>query len=54
MALENIIPISFSDHELQQLSFGINAINEVLNGKTVTLSPEQRKQYVSQIKTNRL
>ncbi len=45
MALENLIPISFSDHELQQLSFGINTINEVLTGKTVTLSPEQRKQY---------
>ena len=45
MALENLISITFSDKELLQLSHGINTIKEVLDGKTINLTADQRVQY---------
>ncbi len=45
MALENLIGVTFSDKELHQLTHGIQAIREVLSGKTINLTPEQRGQY---------
>ena len=54
MALENLIPITFSDHELHQLSHGIHTINSVLTGKTISLSAEQRKEYGRMANQNKL
>ncbi len=45
MALENLISLTFEDHELKKLGQGIQLIREVLTGKTINLTPEQRLQY---------
>lgn len=45
MALENLISLTLSPEELKKLSNGIKDIREVLQGKTVNLTPEQRGQY---------
>ncbi len=47
MALDNLISISFTETELQQLSDAVTSINQVLAGKAVNLSPEERQQYGS-------
>lgn len=45
MALENLISISFTNEELQQVDEHLAAIKSLLEGKCVTLTPEQRKEY---------
>jgi hypothetical protein len=45
MALENLISISFSDDELQQADEHLAALKSLFEGKCVTLTPEQRKEY---------
>ncbi|WP_106793537.1 hypothetical protein [Aquimarina sp. Aq78] len=45
MALENLISVTFTEEELNKLTQGIDTIKEVLLGKTVNLTPEQRTQY---------
>ncbi|WP_074410331.1 hypothetical protein [Aquimarina megaterium] len=45
MALENLISVTFTEDELNKLTQGIATIKEVLLGKTVNLTPEQRGQY---------
>ncbi|WP_024771871.1 MULTISPECIES: hypothetical protein [Aquimarina] len=45
MALENLISVTFTEDELNKLTQGIDTIKEVLLGKTVNLTPEQRTQY---------
>ena len=45
MALENLISIQFTQEELQQLDLYLSRIRTLLNGKTVNLTPEQRRQY---------
>ena len=45
MALENLISLSFTDEELTALDGHISGIRELLSGKTVNLTPEQRQQY---------
>ncbi|PKV52822.1 hypothetical protein ATE84_4950 [Aquimarina sp. MAR_2010_214] len=45
MALENLISVTFTEDELNKLTQGIATIKEVLLGKTVNLTPEQRAQY---------
>ncbi|MBG6129959.1 hypothetical protein IWQ47_001958 [Aquimarina sp. EL_43] len=45
MALENLISVTFTEDELNKLTQGIHTIKEVLLGKTVNLTPEQRAQY---------
>jgi hypothetical protein len=45
MALENLISISFTDEELQQADEHIAALKSLFEGKCVTLTPNQRKEY---------
>lgn len=54
MALENLISISFSATELQQLDEALQIIGSVLEGKAINLTPEQRKQYGSIAEQNKL
>ncbi len=45
MALENLISLSFTEEELTKLDTYLTGIRNLLNGKTVNLTPEQRQQY---------
>ncbi|MHA7058272.1 hypothetical protein ACWGOQ_0013700 [Aquimarina sp. M1] len=45
MALENLISVSFTEEELAQLDAHLLGIRQILNGKTVNLTPDQRRQY---------
>jgi hypothetical protein len=45
MALENLISISFTEEELQQIDSHLTALEGLLKGKCVTLTTEQRKEY---------
>lgn len=55
MALENSISVTFTQEELNKLTKGIETIREVLLGKTINLTPEQRAQYGRSLtKTNLL
>ena len=45
MALENLISVSFTEDELTQLDTHLAGIRQVLEGKTVNLTTEQRQQY---------
>lgn len=47
MALDNLISVKFTEDELQKLNSAIQQINQVLQGKAINLSPEERKQYGS-------
>ncbi len=45
MALENLISVTFTQEELNELTKGLQIVKKVLSGKTVNLTPEQRGQY---------
>ena len=45
MALENLISVSFTEEELTQLDSHLLGIRQILTGKTVNLTPDQRRQY---------
>jgi len=45
MALENLISISFTSEELQQIDSHLTALEGLLKGKCITLSPTQRKEH---------
>jgi hypothetical protein len=45
MALENLISISFTDEELQQIDSHLTALESLLKGKCINLTPDQRKEY---------
>ena len=45
MALENLISVSFTEEELAQLDQHLLGIRQILTGKTVNLTPDQRRQY---------
>ncbi|MEW7277769.1 hypothetical protein ABW636_04160 [Aquimarina sp. 2201CG1-2-11] len=45
MALENLISVSFTKEELMELDQHLKGIRKVLKGKTVNLTPDQRRQY---------
>lgn len=45
MALENLISIQFTEEELTQLDQHLGGIRQVLKGKTINLTPDQRQQY---------
>lgn len=54
MAFENLISISFTATELQDLDQALQKIAAVLQGKTVNLTPAQRTQYGSIAEQNKL
>ncbi len=45
MALENLISVSFTEEELTQLDQHLAGIRTLLTGKTINLTPDQRRQY---------
>ncbi len=47
MALENLISIDFSKEELKELDHHMAGIQNIFKGKTVNITPEQRRQYGS-------
>ena len=54
MAIDNLISISFSDADIKKMNTAITHLNEVLEGKVVNLSPEERKQYGSIADRNKI
>ncbi|MEW7292965.1 hypothetical protein [Aquimarina sp. 2304DJ70-9] len=47
MALENLISIDFKKEELKELDHHMTGIQNIFKGKTVNITPEQRRQYGS-------
>ncbi len=45
MALENLISVGFENDELMKLDQHLKGIRDILAGKTVNLTPDQRQQY---------
>lgn len=45
MALDNLISVVITDDEVEQVNEGAASISDVLAGKTVSLTPEQRRQH---------
>lgn len=54
MALDNLISLSFTEEELTQLQSAIDSINQVLQGKVVNLTPDERSQYGSIADRNKI
>ncbi len=54
MAFENLISINFTTAELTTLDDALQQIKTVLRGKTVNLTPDQRRQYGSIAEQNKL
>lgn len=54
MALENLISIEFTEEELTNLDTHLEGIQQILAGKTVNITPEQRRQYGSIGNQNKL
>ena len=47
MAIDNMISVDFSDQELNKIENALNEVLQVLSGKVVNLTPEERTQYGS-------
>ena len=47
MAIDNLISVEFTDQELTRLGNALNEIAQLLSGKVINLTPEERKQYGS-------
>ncbi len=47
MAIDNLISITLTDEEVKTMNDAVKAINDVLKGKAVNLTPDERKQYGS-------
>lgn len=45
MPQENLISVDFSDQEIRTLKDAVAMIVNTLRGKTISLTPQQRKQY---------
>ena len=53
MSVENNLMVEFSQEELAKLSDALEMITEVFQGKTVGLTPEQRRQLASIAERNK-
>ena len=47
MAIDNMISVEFTEQELTKLGNALNEVMQLLSGKVVNLSPEERMQYGS-------
>ena len=47
MAIDNMISVDFSDQELNKIENALNEVMQLLSGKVINLTPEERKQYGS-------
>ncbi|MBB4804879.1 hypothetical protein HNP38_000151 [Chryseobacterium defluvii] len=54
MAFDNLISVSFSNEDLAALDQSIQSIENILSGKTINLTPDQRQQYGRIAEQNKL
>ena len=54
MALNNLLSVTFTQAELTQIDDALTAIENVLQGKTIHLTPEQRQTYGRIAEQNKL
>ena len=54
MALDNLISVKFSEAEIDTINDCIKQLNEILRGKAINLTPEERKQYGSVADRNKI
>ena len=54
MAIDNMISVDFSDQELNKIENALNEVLQVLSGKVINLTPEERKQYGSIADKNKI
>ncbi|SDR03533.1 hypothetical protein SAMN05421664_3219 [Chryseobacterium soldanellicola] len=54
MALDNLISLTFSESDLSILDQALSSIENVLSGKTINLTPDQRQQYGRIAEQNKL
>lgn len=54
MAIDNLLSLVFSDEDKQNLRKAAQLINEVVQGKSVNLTPEERRQYGSIADRNKI
>ena len=47
MAIDNMISVEFTEQELTKLGNALNEVMQLLSGKVVNLSPDERMQYGS-------
>ena len=47
MAIDNMISVEFTEQELTKLASALNEVMQLLSGKVVNLSPDERMQYGS-------
>lgn len=47
MAIDNMISVEFTEQELTKIANALNEVMQLLSGKVVNLSPEERMQYGS-------
>lgn len=45
MAIDNMISLKLSSDELQQINDALTTIENVMAGKFINLTPEERQQY---------
>ena len=54
MAIDNMISVEFTEQELTRLGNALNEIAQLLSGKVINLTPEERKQYGSIADKNKI
>ena len=54
MAIDNLISVEFTEQELTILGNALNEIAQLLSGKVINLTPEERKQYGSIADKNKI
>ncbi|SEW09426.1 hypothetical protein SAMN05421841_0997 [Chryseobacterium wanjuense] len=54
MALDNLISLTFSESDLTTIDQALSSIENILLGKTINLTPEQRQQYGRIAEQNKL
>ncbi len=54
MALENMITVYFTEEEINEFNEALNRMTEIIRGKTINLSPEERRQYGSIADKNKI
>ena len=54
MAIDNMISVEFTDQELTRLGNALNEIAQLLSGKVINLTPEERKQCGSIADKNKI
>ena len=47
MAIDNMISVEFTEQELTKIANALNEVMQLLSGKVVNLSPDERMQYGS-------